>query len=67
MSERKPNRKPKVLWILMYHGYMGWLPSMDEHCAWQTKAAAMKKIKRMGEKGKMYKPFKYVLPEKERG
>lgn len=64
--QARPNRQPKVLWILMYHGYMGWLPSMDHFCAWRTKKAALKKIAELGEKGQMYKPFKYEATNGER-
>ena len=59
----KSQRKPKRLWILMHHGYEGWLPSMDYFCAWQTKKAALAKIKSIGEKGKIYKPFLYILEQ----
>jgi hypothetical protein len=59
--ERKSEVKPKVLWILMFHGYQGWMPTMDHFCAWQTKRAALKKIKELGDRGRMYEPFKYVI------
>jgi hypothetical protein len=55
------NRKPRVLWIIMHHGYQGWLPSVDHFCAWQTKKAALNKVRSLGEKGKIYNVFKYVL------
>lgn len=59
MSGYKPNHQPRQLWIIMHHGYKGWVPSMDYFCAWSTKKAALWKIKEIDKPG-LYKVFKYV-------
>ena len=59
----KRERATKVVWLLMHHGADGWLPSMDYAFPWRTKKAALAKIADLGERGKMYVPFKYILAE----
>jgi hypothetical protein len=59
-AKRKSNNKPNRLWILMYHGCMGWVPSMDHFCAWSSKAAAQRKIRSLGAAGKSYRAFPYT-------
>jgi hypothetical protein len=56
------DRKQRTVWLLMIHGAEGWKPSMDYSFPWSTKKAALKKIKSLGELGKIYQPLKYVLP-----
>jgi len=60
MKDKRPFA-PKRLWILMHRvcGGTQWAASMDYAFPWTTKAAAMRKIKSLGEKGKNYRAFRF--------
>lgn len=61
ISPRHKEPMPKrPIWIIMYRGCDGWLATFDHQAVWKTKAAAVRKIDSLGEKRRMYKPFKFV-------